>query len=367
MMGAVAKAMPSSSQPFKKPHEIPIHSSTSSGQSVFGIFNALSSQPMHTASTSSGATGSPLQPAKAPPPSFDFSVAPKDTLGCLSNHLQRDQELSAGGIRVYRKTNDGTQLHQVETPATGRGVLVGISLRDGHRRRVIHEHHASSHDFDSGSIYIRDFSDRYRADLKTSFDFVLIEVSQVAIERAVEERSGIRAGGLARVTGARDEVLANLARALTPALERPADTSRLFVEQMSVALETYLLEKYGGASMADARKRRVLSRSQEARAKEMLRSKLDGSMSIVEIAGACNLSRSYFIHAFRETTGQTPHQWVIAQRLERARTLLMEFERPLAEVAAECGFADQSHFTRVFAQSMGAPPGSWRRRMQAED
>ena len=135
----------------------------------------------------------------------------------------------------------------------------------------------------------------------------------------------------------------------------------LFVDQMSVAMGTYLLEKYGGAPMADARRSRLLSRSQEARAKEMLRSKFDGSISITEIAGACNLSRSYFIHAFRETTGQTPHQWLIAQRLERARALLMDFEYPLADIAAACGFADQSHFTRVFARSMGTPPGSWRR------
>lgn len=269
-----------------------------------------------------------------------------------------------GGVKVYRKTTDGSKLHYVETPATGRGVLVGISLRDGHRRRILHEHHASSHDFDSGSIYIRDFTDRYRADLKSSFDFVLLEVSHTAIERAIEERSGVRVSGLAPVTGVKDEVLANLARALTPALDRPAEASMLFVEQMSIAMETYLLEKYGGAPTADPRRKRLLSRSQEARAKEMLRSKIDASMSIAEIAGACDLSRSYFIHAFRETTGQTPHQWLIAQRLERARTLLMEFERPLADVAAACGFADQSHFTRVFTQSTGTPPGNWRRRMQ---
>ena len=276
----------------------------------------------------------------------------------------KDQELSVGGIRVYRKTTEGTRLDHVETPATGRGVLVGISLRDGHRRRILHEHHVSCHDFDTGSIYIRDFSDRYRADLKSAFDFVLFEISHAEIERAIEERDGTRVDGLAPVTGVKDEVLANLARALTPALDRPAETSTLFLDQMSVAMGTYLLEKYGSAPMADPRKKRILSRSQEARAKEMLRSKIDGGISITEISGACNLSRSYFIHAFRETTGQTPHQWLIAQRLERARTLLMEFEHPLADVAAACGFADQSHFTRVFTQCMGSPPGHWRRRMR---
>jgi AraC-like DNA-binding protein len=93
---------------------------------------------------------------------------------------------------------------------------------------------------------------------------------------------------------------------------------------------------------------------------------MDGNISIAEIAGACNLSRSYFIRAFRETTGQTPHQWLTAQRLERARALLKDVERPLADVAAACGFADQSHFTRVFSQHTGMPPGGWRKKMQLE-
>lgn len=284
----------------------------------------------------------------------------------MSDHLQKDQELSAGGVRVYRKTTEGTQLDYVETPATGRGVLVGISLRDGHRRRILHEHHASCHAFDRGAIYIRDFCDRYRADMQSSFDFVMLEISHAAIERAIEDRDGPRVSGLARVTGLKDEVLVNLALALTPALDRPAETSLLFVDQMVVAMGTYLLEKYGGAPVADARRKRILSRSQEARAKEVLRSKIDGSISITDIADACNLSRSYFIHAFRETTGQTPHQWLIGQRLERARTLLMDSERPLADIAAACGFADQSHFTRVFARSMGTPPGNWRRGVRVD-
>ncbi|MDM0029672.1 AraC family transcriptional regulator [Variovorax sp. J31P216] len=289
------------------------------------------------------------------------STGAKDTLGCAFSRLQRDQELSAGGVRIYRKTTEGARLGYVETPATGRGVLVGISLRDGHERRILHEHHAASHAFNRGAIYIRDFCDRYRADMKSSFDFVVLEFSPAAIERAIEDREGPRVSGLARVTGGKDEVLANLAMALTPALDRPAEASLLFVDQISVAMGTYLLEKYGGAPRTDMRRRRLLSRSQEARAKEMLRSRIDGSIAIADIAADCNLSRSYFTHAFRETTGQTPLQWLIAQRLARARVLLMDFERPIAEIAAACGFADQSHFTRVFARSMGTPPGTWRR------
>ncbi len=310
---------------------------------------------------------SSLNQARSQPLSARQGLTPQDLLGCTVDHLQRDQELSADGVRIYRKTVNAHQLQYVETPASGRGVLLGVSLRDGHRRRILHEHHASCHDFGKGSIYVRDFSDRYRADMQSGFDFVLLEISHAVLARAIDERPGPRVGGLVEVAGVRDEVLAHLASALTPALERPAEVSLLFVEQLSVAMTSYLVDNYGRAATAtEPRANRLLSRSHEARVKEMLRSKMDGNVSITEIADACNLSRSYFIRAFRETTGQTPHQWLTAQRLERARALLEDFERPLADVAAACGFADQSHFTRVFSQHTGMPPGGWRKKIQLE-
>lgn len=289
---------------------------------------------------------------------------PKDTLGCMSSHLQRDQGLRVNGVEIHRKTMDLHQRHHVETEASARGVLLGISMRDGHSRRILDGHHASRHDFDKGSIYIRSFSDRYRADIQRPFDFVLLEISHASLERAIDEKEGKRVGSLVYAAGVRDEVLLNLAGALAPALEHPAGASMLFVDQLSVAMTSYLVETYGDAAATAPRTNRILSRSHEARAKEMLRSKMDGSISITEIADACGLSRSYFIHAFRETTGYTPHQWLIAQRLEHARALLTDFDMPLADVAAACGFADQSHFTRVFSQHSGAPPGTWRRRMR---
>jgi AraC family transcriptional regulator len=130
---------------------------------------------------------------------------------------------------------------------------------------------------------------------------------------------------------------------------------------MSVAIGTYLIEQYGGAASRSPRRNRRLSRLHEARAKEMLLGSLDGKLSITDIAQACSLSRSYFTRAFQETTGQTPHQWLMKQRVDMACAQLAQGAQSLADIAAGCGFADQSHFTRVFTQHMGTPPGSWRR------
>ena len=67
-----------------------------------------------------------------------------------------------------------------------------------------------------------------------------------------------------------------------------------------------------------------------------------------------------FSKAFKETLGIAPHQWLIRRRIEVAKALLKSPSLSLARVALECGFADQSHFQRVFKAHVGVTPGQYR-------
>lgn len=104
-----------------------------------------------------------------------------------------------------------------------------------------------------------------------------------------------------------------------------------------------------------------LAKWQERRAKEFIAARLDSKLSISEIAEACGLSVSHFTRAFHQTTGLSPHRWLTERRIERAQALIRDVELPLSEIAVTCGFADQSHFTRVFTGVVGKSPGAWRR------
>jgi AraC-like DNA-binding protein len=291
-------------------------------------------------------------------------VRAKDSLGCVASKLHKDQELHGGGIAFYRKHVEATQTSQVATSASDRGFLVGISMSDGHRRSIFRGKQASRHDFTAGAVYVRDFSEDYRADLHGGFDFLLCELPRVFLERVGEGVSSLRVNGLKTVTGQRDPVLAHLAQALAPALARPGEASMLFVDQLGTAIGTYLIQHYGGAKLAMQSKSRSLSRMHEERAKQMLMNKVRGNISVAEIAKECNMSGSYFLRAFKATTGYTPHQWLLTQRVQQARELLLHSDLPLAEIAIVCHFSDQSHFSRVFSQLMGTSPGNWRRNAQ---
>ncbi len=82
--------------------------------------------------------------------------------------------------------------------------------------------------------------------------------------------------------------------------------------------------------------------------------------SVAEMAQVVGLSESWFTRLFRDTTGVTPLQWQLRQRVELAQTLLEE-NLSVAEIADRLGFSDQAHLTRVFRQVTGQPPGAWRR------
>jgi transcriptional regulator GlxA family with amidase domain len=90
--------------------------------------------------------------------------------------------------------------------------------------------------------------------------------------------------------------------------------------------------------------------------------RLDGPLSIIEIADAVDMAPEYFARAFRQAMGEPPHRWLMRKRVERAKDLMKIPGSSLAEIASVCGFVDQSHLTRVFTRTVGITPGRWRRR-----
>src|SRR5262249_59920015 len=85
-------------------------------------------------------------------------------------------------------------------------------------------------------------------------------------------------------------------------------------------------------------------------------------LQLEELADQVSLSVSYFCRAFKETFGDTPHEYIIHARLAHAQRLMLATSEPLSQVALACGFADQAHFCKLFRRGTGETPGAWRRR-----
>ncbi|MBW4643233.1 MAG: AraC family transcriptional regulator [Goleter apudmare HA4340-LM2] len=96
-------------------------------------------------------------------------------------------------------------------------------------------------------------------------------------------------------------------------------------------------------------------------ATEYIQVHLGEDLSLSEIANELGMSQYYFCHLFKRSTGMSPHQYLIQQRVERAKHLLEQPERTITAISLECGFANQSHFAKCFRKHTGMNPKQFRK------
>ena len=99
------------------------------------------------------------------------------------------------------------------------------------------------------------------------------------------------------------------------------------------------------------------------RVKDYLADRIDMNPSMADMARVACLSPFHLLRVFTKATGQSPHDYLTQLRVDRAKILLPS-RLPLARIAAECGFADQSHLTRLFRRQCGLTPGKYRKIVQ---
>jgi AraC family transcriptional regulator len=92
---------------------------------------------------------------------------------------------------------------------------------------------------------------------------------------------------------------------------------------------------------------------------------LGRDIGIEELVSRCGLSRAQFFRAFRQSTGQTPHRYLVGLRLDRAKMLLETEDLSVGEVTRAVGMGANAGFARLFQQRFGAQPARYRRTILA--
>ena len=162
-----------------------------------------------------------------------------------------------------------------------------------------------------------------------------------------------------------DPDLASLALGLHDQLAAQGAEDRLYVDILSVQLAVHLLRRHGTRPLHLRSYRGGLSREKMRAVLDYLNAHLSSNIHLAELAEVVALSPYYFLRLFRESSGLTPHQYLVHRRIEVAKSMLVHDDLSVAEVAQLLGFSDQSHLTRHFRRLTGAPPGRLRRAIRA--
>lgn len=156
--------------------------------------------------------------------------------------------------------------------------------------------------------------------------------------------------------GMDDAILAGLGLSLKGAFDAPSALSTLFFDHVTTAMMSQLVQAHGIRTARRSRADVRLTSAQAARVKDMLMTDLSGNVTMGELAETCAMSVGEFRLAFRHATGLMPHQWLMTQRIERARDLLKTTHLPLLEVAHFSDFVDIRQMRRTFAVALGTSP-----------
>ena len=186
----------------------------------------------------------------------------------------------------------------------------------------------------------------------------------VIVDEVAEEIGGHRFD-LIEGVGLVDPAIREISMQLLAEIERPGIGTRLFADSMARTLALQLLRRHSTAHAPGAPQRIEMTTRQLRCAVDYIESHLDQDLSLESIAAASAMSPFRFARAFRKATGQSPRQYVIARRIDRAMELLRSTDRDLAEVANLVGFSTQSHFTTVFSRRCGTTPKRYRDALRA--
>lgn len=181
-----------------------------------------------------------------------------------------------------------------------------------------------------------------------------------AVVREVAVELGHQRFELIDGVGLVDPALSEFARQLIAEIENPGVGTRLFADTMARALALHLLRRHSTIGGAEVPQRSEMTTRQLRVATDYIESHLDADVTLDAIASASAMSSFRFARAFKKATGQSPRQYVIARRIERAKELLRAGDGDLAQIANVVGFATQSHFTSVFRRRCGTTPKRYR-------
>src|SRR5215468_3173334 len=159
----------------------------------------------------------------------------------------------------------------------------------------------------------------------------------------------------------KDHRLGGLVAAVHTEMAAGFPSGRLFLDSIEQAMAVALVKDHAVRQHPVPTYRGGLGAARLRKIKELVHAKMEDDLSLDEMAQSVGLSTAHFARMFRQSTGETPHQFVLRQRVERAKAMLRARDARVLDVAVACCFKTQQHFAQVFRDVCGISHREYRR------
>lgn len=190
-------------------------------------------------------------------------------------------------------------------------------------------------------------------------EYLIFGMSPKLLNAYMADIAGKRAVPLRRLSHVRDRHVTAIGRAARRFIQTQQAGGRLYFESLAGQFATHVVL----ALLSDVEvktKTSKLSSAELCQLCEFVEANLCANLSLESLAAVVERSTSQFARMFKLATNQSPHQWVVACRLSRAKMLLSTTNQSLAHIALDCGFSSQSHMTTVFSKYLKMTPKQYR-------
>jgi AraC family transcriptional regulator len=199
---------------------------------------------------------------------------------------------------------------------------------------------------------------RWGDDIEVTHLYLSVGAVADVAAQAYERR--VRDVELLDVLRTEDPVLSAIAASLARESRLRGLGGRLYVDSLKNQACIHMLRHYATVNFREPTTYGGLSRAQCGLLVQYVGENLDRNISLADLAGVVQLSVFHFLRKFRAEFGCPPHAYVMQRRIEQAKRQLARRDIPLKVVAADCGFSDQSHMTRLFRRLVGTTPAEYR-------
>jgi len=253
------------------------------------------------------------------------------------------------GIRLERRVE---QLGALPEGYWLRHIIVVYRVSPLHRERYVPGRGWQKLELKPWDIEILPAQSIYASRWEGAVDVLLLEVAPELLALVAGARADLNS-----FVETQDPYITHTALALEQDLRGGSPAGEMYGDSLGTALAAHLARWHTEPKHSSVPDARV---AQVDRAVQYIHDNLDGNLSLQHLADVVQLDVYRFIRAFKQNTGLPPHQYVLRQRIERAKALLKDSALSVMEVALRSGFADQSHFTTAFRRATNLRPSEYR-------